>query len=45
MMNCFCGLAERERRKALYPTRTIVRDSHHGKYLTRLEQNLNLPIT
>ena len=31
-----------ERRLALFPAGTIVRDSHYREYLTRGEQDLNL---
>ena len=31
-----------ERRLTLFPTETIVRDSHHRKYPTRRDQDLNL---
>ena len=42
MMNCFEKWLNDERCLALFPAGTIVRDSYHGKCLTRREQDLNL---
>ena len=41
MMNCFCGMVD-QRRLALFPAGTIVRDPHHLESPTRREQGLNL---
>ena len=42
MMNCFVVWLTDERRLALFPAATIVRDPHHFKSPTRREQDLNL---
>ena len=42
MMNCFVVWLTDERRLALFPGRTTVRDPHHCKSLTHREQGLNL---
>ena len=43
MMNCFCGMVDRdERRLALFPGGTIVRDPHYRESPTHREQGLNL---
>ena len=42
MMNCFCGMADRRRRLALFPAGVIVRDSYHWESPARREQDLNL---
>ena len=38
IMNCFCGMVTDERRVALFPAGTIVRDPHHRESPTRHEQ-------
>ena len=40
MMNHFCGIIDRRHAFSLIPSGTIVRDSHHRKFLTRCEQDL-----
>ena len=40
MMNYFCGMVDR--RKALFPAGTIVRDPHHRESPTRREQDFTL---
>ena len=40
MMNHFCGITDRRHAFSLIPSGTIVRDSHHRKFLTRCEQDL-----
>ena len=42
MMNCFVVWLTDERRLALFPAGTIVRDPHHRESPTRREQGLNL---
>ena len=42
MMNCFVVWLTNERRLALFPAGTIVRDPHNRKSLTRRKQGLNL---
>ena len=42
MMNCFAVWLTDERRLALFPAGTIVRDPHHRESLTRRKQDLNL---
>ena len=42
MMNCFVVWLTDERRLALFPAGTIVRDPHHHESPTRREQGLNL---
>ena len=42
MMNCFVVWLTNERRLALFPAGTIVRDLHHRESPTRREQGLNL---
>ena len=42
MMNCFCGMVDRERCLALFPAETNVRYPHHDESPTRREQGLNL---
>ena len=42
MMNFFCGMVHRQRRLALFPAGTIVRDPHHREFPTRRVKNLNL---
>ena len=42
MMNCFVVWLTDERRLALFPAGTIVRDPHHLESPTRNEQDLNL---
>ena len=42
MMNSFVVWLIDERRLSLFPNGTIVRDPHHGKSLTCLEQDLKL---
>ena len=45
MMKCFCDVVTDERRLALLPVGTIVRDSHHRESPRRCEQGLNLQKT
>ena len=42
MVNCFCGMVDRQTTFSLVYSGTIVRDSHHDKSLTRGEQDLSL---
>ena len=42
MMICFVVRLTEERRLALFPARTIVRDPHHRESATCREQGLNL---
>ena len=42
MMNCFVVWLTDERRLALFPAGTIVRDPHHRESPTRREQDMNL---
>ena len=42
MMNCFCGMVDRQRRLALFPAGTIVTDPHHCESPTRREQGMNM---
>ena len=44
-MNCFSGMFDRQRRVALFPAGTIVRDPHYRESPTRRKQNLNLQRT
>ena len=40
---CFCGMVDRRKAFSLImAARTIVRDRHHRKYLTRRKKDLNL---
>ena len=41
-MNCFVVWLTEERRLAILPARTIVRDPHHRESPKRREQDLNL---
>ena len=41
MINCFCGMVDRRKTSALFPTETITRGTHHRKS-TRREQDFNL---
>ena len=42
MMNYFVVCLTNKKRLAFFPARTIVRDSHHRRSLTRRKRNLNL---
>ena len=42
MMNCFCGVDDRQKAFSLFPAGTIVGDPHHRKSPTRRKQDLNL---
>ena len=42
MMNCFCGMVDRQRNLALFPAPAINKDPHHHESPTRRKQNLNL---
>ena len=42
MMNCFCGMAERQKTFSLISSRTIERDPHHRESLTHHKQDLKL---
>ena len=42
MMNCFCGMVDRQRRLALFPAGTIVTDPHHCESPTRRKQGMNM---
>ena len=42
MMNCFVVWLTNERRLALFPSRTIVRDPHHHEPPTRREQGYEM---
>ena len=42
-MNCFVVWLTDERRLALFPARTTIRDPRHHESPTRREQDLNLP--
>ena len=42
MMNCFVVWLTEERRLALFPARTIVRDPQHRETSTRRDHGLNL---
>ena len=42
MINCYVVWLNDERRLALFPAWTIVRDPHHRESPTRREQDLNL---
>ena len=41
-MNCFVVWLTGEKRLALFPAGTIVRDPHHSELLTRCDQDFNL---
>ena len=41
-INCFCGMADRQKAFNLFPVGTIVRDPNHLESPTRCEQDLNL---
>lgn len=45
MISYFCGIVDDERCLVLFPAGTIIKDSHHRKFLTHQKQDLNLLTT